>query len=124
MQSTLDIHRSVFSAPMSVSLPRIRIRQGQDRHLVQIECPGYLPEELELLIDSDVMRLRGKKRFRPHREGFFPLPDSFQYTIPFEYDLTEASIKSLYTDGILNILVSRIKSRNLTGVRTIYIEAV
>ncbi len=124
MQSTLDIHRSVFSAPMSVSLPRIRIREGLDRHLVQIECPGYLPEELELLIDSDVMRLRGKKRFRPHPEAVFPLPDSFQYAIPFGYDLTEASIKSLYTDGILNILVSRIKSRNLTGVRTIYIEAV
>lgn len=124
MQSTLDIHRSVFSAPMSVSLPRIRIRQGRDRHLVQIECPGYLPEELELLIDSDVMRLRGKKRFRTHREAVFPFSDSFQYTIPFGYDLTEASIKSLYTDGILNILVSRIKSRNLTGVRTIYIEAV
>jgi len=124
MQNTLDIHRTVFSAPMTASLPQIRIREGLDRHLVQIECPGYLPEELELLIDSDVMRLRGKKRFRPRREMDFPFPNSFQYTIPFKYDLTEASIKSLFTDGILNILVSRIKSRNLVGVRTIYIEAV
>ncbi len=122
MPSNLDIHRTVFSKPMIPSSPPIRIRRGRDRHLVQIECPGYLPEELEVLIDADVMRLGGEKRFMSAQKKDFPFPESFHYTIPFNFNLAEASIKSLFADGILNILVSRIKSRNLAGIRTIYIE--
>lgn len=118
-----DIHRDVFSASLRTSLPRIRIREGADRYLVQIECPGYGSEELELLIDRETLYLKGKRRISPRGDIDFPLPASFQYMIPFKFNLMDATIKSLYSEGILNILISRLKGRELTGVRTIYVES-
>ncbi|MFW6054787.1 MAG: Hsp20/alpha crystallin family protein [Thermodesulfobacteriota bacterium] len=117
-----DIHRGNFSKHLRTSLPRIRIREGVDRYLVQIECPEYDPEELELLIDRDILYLKGKKRFSPVEDPAYSLPSSFQYRIPFNFNLMDATIKTLFSEGILNILISRLKGRELTGVRTIYVE--
>ncbi|MCF8104207.1 MAG: Hsp20 family protein [Desulfohalobiaceae bacterium] len=117
-----DIHRGNFSTHLRTSLPRIRIREGADRYLVQIECPEYDSEELELLIDRDILYLKGEKRSSPVADFDYSLPSSFQYRIPFNFNLMDATIKTLFSEGILNILISRLKGRELTGIRTIYVE--
>ena len=76
--------------------------------VVKLEVPGMEPEDFDIQISSDVLIVRGEKKFqREKKEGNYHLMECaygrFERAIPLPSEVDEAKAEANYKHGLLKI---------------------
>ncbi len=77
-----------------------------DKYIVEIQVPGFLPEKLDLIVDRDSLILRGyeitkQRRFLFTRITKIPV---FQRTLVMPLDVAPNTISAHYSPGIIKVV--------------------
>lgn len=106
--------RSAFAYPWKEeNLPRANIVRDGDLFTLKVAVPGYTKEELEILLEGDVLKIRGEKNVpgkEPNQE--FILEefdfDAFERCFKLSPKITQEKIEATCENGILTLVFKNI----------------
>lgn len=94
--------------------PKIDLRETENSYIIEAETPGLTKDHLKVEIKDDLLVIRGEKREETKKEGVYHLQEikrsSFVRTWPLSKTLVDKnSIKAKFVNGILEIVVAKLK---------------
>ncbi|WP_353642718.1 Hsp20/alpha crystallin family protein [Mesorhizobium sp. WSM2239] len=99
--------------PFSRGWPSVEISETDKDIHVTAEVPGLEEKDMEVLLDDDMLTLRGEKRSetedkdRHFSERFY---GQFERRIPIGYDVEKDKVNASFKNGVLNVTLP--KSQN------------
>ncbi|HWK61575.1 MAG TPA: Hsp20/alpha crystallin family protein [Eoetvoesiella sp.] len=99
-----------LAGTFSGSWPRVEVLDGDQAVHVAAELPGMEEKDIEILLEDDVLTLRGEKRSqnedaaRQFSERFY---GKFERRIRLGYDIDEDKIQANFKNGVLNIVLPK-----------------
>ena len=103
--------------------PSIEIRDADDAIRVEAEVPGMREEDMEILLDDNMLTLRGERRSeiedkdRRFTERFY---GRFERRIPLDYTVEADKVSADFRDGVLTVTLP--KSEEQTRVHRIEVK--
>lgn len=103
--------------------PSIEIRDGDDAVRIVAEVPGMREEDMEILLDDNVLTLRGERKSetedkeRRFTERFY---GRFERRIPLDYTIEADKVSADFRDGMLTVTLP--KSEEQTRVHRIEVK--
>ena len=103
--------------------PSIEIRDADDAIRVVAEVPGMREEDMEILLDENILTLRGERkseiedRERRFTERFY---GRFERRIPLDYAVEADKVSADFRDGVLTVTLP--KSEEQTRVHRIEVK--
>ncbi len=126
-----ELWRGFGVAPVSGALPgftpRIDVRETDEEITVTAELPGLEEKDFEVLIEDDVLTLKGEKRaeHEEEREGLRHLETrsgSFQRRLRLPEGVDTDAVKATFKNGALTVSLPR-REEARPQVRTISVTA-
>ncbi len=107
--------------------PASEAASAKDAYEISIELPGVTEDDIEILVDGDVLTVRGEKKSTREETGegwFFSERQygSFARSFRLPADADENAVSADLKDGVLLVRVGRLKSRETGGARKIAIS--
>ena len=98
----------------TAELPSIDVSETEDSVILRAEVPDINPEDLDISITDDTLRIRGEKRQeRVEEEGGIKRTErrygSFSRTLQLPCKIDLDDVKATYREGILNIVMPKCK---------------
>lgn len=92
--------------------PKFNIWENNDGLLMEAEMPGIKTEDLDIVLESDTLRIKGAKKAPEigEKDSFIKrelLYGNFSRTIKLPYRADPSNVKAKIQDGILLITLSR-----------------
>lgn len=92
--------------------PPVDIRETDDAFLVEAELPGLKKEDVDITIESNMLRLRGERRFEREKEeeNFHRMErayGSFTRTFSLPSRVDSEGVEASFRDGILTVKVPK-----------------
>lgn len=90
--------------------PSVEIRDGERELRVVAEVPGMREEDVEILLDDDVLTLRGERKAesedsdRRVSERFY---GRFERRIPLGYEIDEDAVRADFDNGVLTVILPK-----------------
>jgi HSP20 family protein len=103
--------------------PSIEIRDGDEAVRVVAEVPGMRAEDMEILLDDNILTLRGERKSetadkeRRFTERFY---GRFERRIPLDYAVEADKVSADFRDGVLTVILP--KSEEHTRVHRIEVK--
>lgn len=102
--------RSSFDIPRHERKePSVNIRREGADFVLELAVPGFTKEEIQVLLDDDILTVRGAKRHSEHREEDqeyileeFEI-DSFERSFKLAKRITQDQISAHYEHGVLRL---------------------
>ena len=111
-----------FGSGMTAGWPRLDVRETDSELVVTAEVPGMNEKDVELLLDSGVLTIRGEKKGEKDERGYSERwYGRFERQIPLPVSVEEERCKADFRDGLLTIHLP--KSREPENRRRIPINA-
>jgi HSP20 family protein len=92
--------------------PRVNIRESEDEIVLQAELPGVEEKDFEVVLEDDVLILKGEKRSEReadekgyHRVEILSGRFERRFALPFETD--PETVKAAYRNGVLTVTVPK-----------------
>jgi HSP20 family protein len=124
----LDSAPSPFVAQKPAGfVPSIDITESEEAFQVSAELPGVKQEDLEIVVEDNVLMLKGEKKdaqesdekgVRRSEMRF----GSFERRVAFRSPISEDDIKARYVDGLLTITIPKPEEAR-PKVRTVPVES-
>jgi len=107
---------ATFGTPMALSggfsstWPSVSVHDAENELRVTAEVPGLEDKDIELLLDKDVLVLRGEKQAETTDEGrqfserFY---GRFERRIPLGYEIYEDKVTAQFKNGVLTITLPK-----------------
>jgi len=95
---------------MGLSWPSIEVSEGDDRVTVTAEVPGLEEKDVEVLLEDDVLIIRGEKRAenevkeRRFSERFY---GRFERRIPLPFEVEETTVEASFANGVLTVTLPK-----------------
>jgi HSP20 family protein len=96
--------------PFSRGWPSVEISETDKDIRVTAEVPGLEEKDMEVLLDDDMLTLRGEKRSetedkdRHFSERFY---GHFERRIPLGYDVEKDKVNASFKNGVLNVTLPK-----------------
>lgn len=110
---------------MSAAWPNVEISETEKEIKVTAEIPGLEEKDVELLIDDDVLTLRGEKRSETEdKEKHFSerYYGRFERRIPLGMDVEEDKVDARFKNGVLTVVLPK-SERAQSQVKRIEIKS-
>jgi HSP20 family protein len=95
-------------SPLNGGWPKVEISESDNELRVTAEVPGVEEKDIEVLLDDDVLTLRGEKRSeveeKDYSERFY---GRFERRIPLGYDVEEDKVKASFANGVLTMILPK-----------------
>lgn len=95
----------------------IRILQDDKRVMVDLDCPGCIPECIKITADGNILHVEAKRFFgMPDGPSYEVLPIATATTstvdVDFDADVVLGESKAIYQDGVLYITAQYTRNQN------------
>jgi HSP20 family protein len=92
--------------------PPTDVYESEDSIVIKMEAPGVSKDDLEILLEGNLLMVRGRRRRDPSEKGLtYQLVEipygPFERTFELPTQLSLQDIRAEYRDGFLRILVPR-----------------
>ena len=106
----------------TAELPSIDVSETEDSVVLRAEVPGINPEDLDISITDDTLRISGEKRQeRVEEEGGIKRTErrygSFSRTLQLPCRIDLDDVKATYREGILNIVMPKCKPEQAREIK-------
>ena len=101
---------NLSSVGFNSAWPRLEVTEDEKEVRVVAELPGMEEKDVEVLLEDNVLTLRGEKRSetedskRKFSERFY---GRFERRIPLGHDIDESKIKASFKNGTLDIVLPK-----------------
>jgi HSP20 family protein len=107
-------------------VPKLEIAESDEAYTVSAELPGVKQDDLEVVIEDNVLTLKGeKKNERESEEDGVRRSElsfgSFERRVAFRSPIDEDAVKASYVDGLLTITIPKPEEAR-PKVRTVPVE--
>lgn len=107
--------------------PNVDIAESKKAYRISVDVPGMEPDQIELRIDDDMLVLSGEKRRESEEddEGFHRIERNygqFRRVLTLPEDADAEHIKADFKNGVLKIMVPRIKQSGKPDAKKIPID--
>jgi HSP20 family protein len=94
--------------------PSVDVNETEKEITILAELPGMEPEEIDISLDRNALRLRGEKRADSEEKGkhYYRVErsyGSFQRVIPLPCEVDEDQIDATYKRGVLKVVLPKAK---------------
>ncbi|TIM54398.1 MAG: Hsp20/alpha crystallin family protein, partial [Mesorhizobium sp.] len=87
---------------------KLEISESDNELRVTAEVPGMEEKDIEVLLDDDVLTLRGEKRSetdeKDYSERFY---GRFERRIPLGYEVENDNVNASFTNGVLTLTLPK-----------------
>ncbi|MER9754780.1 Hsp20/alpha crystallin family protein [Mesorhizobium sp. M0166] len=94
--------------PFDSGWPKVEISESDNELRVTAEVPGMEEKDIEVLLDEDVLTLRGEKRSetneKDYSERFY---GHFERRIPLGYEVEDDKVKASFANGVLTLTLPK-----------------
>ncbi|MGX8009007.1 Hsp20/alpha crystallin family protein [Mesorhizobium sp. ORM8.1] len=88
--------------------PKVEISESDNELRVTAEVPGMEEKDIQVLLDEDVLTLRGEKRSetdaKDYSERFY---GRFERRIPLGYEVEDDKVKATFANGVLTLTLPK-----------------
>src|SRR5690606_17971284 len=97
---------------LSLSLPKVNIRQGEDGYLLELAVPGMAKEDFKIKLDQDVLSVSSERKEEASKESGQYTRQEFSYQA-FERrfnlpeDVAAEKITASYMNGVLSVTLPK-----------------
>ncbi|SFQ19109.1 HSP20 family protein [Mesorhizobium sp. NFR06] len=95
-------------SPFDGGWPKVEISESDNELRVTAEVPGMEEKDIEVLLEDDVLTLRGEKRSetdgKNYSERFY---GRFQRNIPLGYEVEDDKVKASFANGLLTLTLPK-----------------
>jgi len=101
---------SVFGRGPSMTWPRVEVIPSDKDIRISAELPGLEEKDIEVLIDEDVLTIRGEKksetddRERGFSERYY---GRFERVIPLPFEVEEDKAEATFRNGVLSVTLPK-----------------
>ncbi len=93
--------------------PRVDVRETDEELIVTAELPGLEEKDFEVLLEDDVLTIKGEKRTEhgEQREGYRHAESSsgsFRRAIPLPSEIDADAVKATYKQGVLKVVLPKL----------------
>jgi HSP20 family protein len=106
----------------AAELPSIDVSETEDSIILRAEVPDINPEDLDISITDDTLRIRGeRKEKRVEEKGGVQRTErrygSFSRTLQLPCRVDADDVKATYSEGILNIVMPKYKPEQAKEIK-------
>ncbi len=108
-------------------VPSINTREGKYAYHVEVDLPGMSKDDINISIEDNILVISGERNFKDEvkEESYYKIESSFgsfsrSFTLPEEADIENIHAES--TDGVLEIIVPKLKEEKTNKVKKISIN--
>lgn len=109
LDAWLDAFWSDLDAPAETAWPPVDVTDDADAVVLSAELPGLGAENFEVLVEDDVLTIRGRRRRGASGRGLDDAPDApafaRSFRLPFEVEAD--TVSGRYRNGVLTLTVPR-----------------
>ncbi|MCA0049076.1 Hsp20/alpha crystallin family protein [Mesorhizobium sp. B283B1A] len=88
--------------------PKLEISESDNELRVTAEVPGMEEKDIEVLLDEDVLTLRGEKRSETEEKGYSErFYGRFERRIPLGYEVEDDKVKASFANGVLTLTLPK-----------------
>ncbi|TPJ49611.1 Hsp20/alpha crystallin family protein [Mesorhizobium sp. B2-6-4] len=88
--------------------PKVEISESDNELRVTAEVPGMEEKDIEVLLDEDVLTLRGEKRSETDEKGYSErFYGRFERRIPLGYEVEDDKVKASFANGVLTLTLPK-----------------
>ncbi len=109
----LDSFFEGFSSIMNESMPKINVREDEEKYTVEAEVPGLNKDEIELRYENGVLTISGEEKHenKVEQEGYVSMERSerkYQRSVPFDDEnVDDENIKANLENGVLYVTLPK-----------------
>lgn len=109
----LDHFFDGFTGLLTDQMPKVNVKEEEDKYVVEAEMPGLDKDEIELKYEHGHLTIRGEQNqeAKQEQEGYISMERSqrkFQRTIPFDDEnIDDDNISAQLDKGVLNITLPK-----------------
>jgi len=107
--------RNAFSFPWKKeNLPPVNLKKGNTHFEFEIAVPGYSKDELEIIIEGDLLKVKGHKNAEggvPEKETYILEEfdyESFERCFRLSPEIAKDEVSATCKDGILRLVFRRV----------------
>ncbi len=106
--------------------PRVDVRETDEELIVTVELPGLEEKDFEVLLEDDVLTIKGEKRteHEENREGYRHLESaggSFRRVVPLPSEIDSDGVKATYKQGVVTVVLPKLPEARRQA-RTVPVE--
>ncbi len=106
--------------------PRVDVRETDEELIVTVELPGLEEKDFEVLLEDDVLTIKGEKRteHEEQREGYRHVESSsgsFRRAIPLPSEIDADAVKATYKQGVVTVVLPKLPEARRQA-RTVPVE--
>lgn len=100
----LDKVTSLWSKDEGGFMPSVDVEEGDKEIVVRAELAGMKEDDVEILLDKDVLTLRGEKRTERREDGYYESRvGHFERVVPLGMEVVADQVQAAMTDGVLTV---------------------
>ncbi len=93
--------------------PRVDVQETDEELIVTVELPGLEEKDFEVLLEDDVLTIKGEKRteHEEKREGYWHVESasgSFRRVIPLATEIDADAVKATYKQGVVTVVLPKL----------------
>ena len=97
-----------YERPYGATMPRMDVSEDEDRIRVAVELPGMEEKDVEVVIEGDVLTIKGEKKAETetaekpygYRERFY---GAFRRSLPLDVEVVTDKVEATFDKGVLTI---------------------
>jgi len=102
--------------------PKVDLYEKEGKIIAEVAVPGMKPEEINVEVEDNVLKIEGKKEERKEEEkkGYYRKEISagfFRRIIPLPEEIKKESVQATLEEGILKIVMEKAKKEKPKGVK-------
>jgi len=122
-----DFEIGPSGAPRGTFTPRIDLTENDKGYRLTAELPGMDEKDIEVILDEDVLTIKGEKKQEKDERGkdyYYAERSygSFQRTIPLPTEVDKDKVKAKFKKGILTVELPKTKEA-LKEIKKIPVES-
>ncbi|ESY73763.1 Hsp20/alpha crystallin family protein [Mesorhizobium sp. M1050] len=95
-------------SPFDGGWPKVEISESDNELRVTAEVPGMEEKDIEVLLDEDMLTLRGEKRSETEEKGYSErFYGHFERRIPLGYEVEDDKVKASFANGVLTLTLPK-----------------
>ena len=89
--------------------PSVDVEEGATEITVRVELAGMKEDDVELLLNDDVLTIRGEKKVERREEGYYESRHGqFERVIPLGAEVNGDQVSASMSDGVLTVKVPKL----------------
>jgi HSP20 family protein len=116
-----------FNAPVSkifarMDFPKVDLYEKEGKIVAEVAVPGIKPEEINIEIEDNVLKIEGKKEEKKEEEkkGYYRKEIStgfFRRIVPLPTEVKKDNVQASLEDGILKIVMEKATKEKTKGIK-------